>query len=565
LSSAANLGGTEGQLERPWLLHWPKDVPKHIDYPDSTISQLLDEMARQRPDAVQFIFYGRKVTFAETAIQSKRVAKALVDFGVKKGDRVALMMPNCPQFAYVYFGINRLGAAVVPVNPLYMAREVNSVLSDSQAQVIFTLDMFYAAVREGVKGTAVRHVVVSKISDYMPGAIALLGRLLGKVPSGKVPASDKALWLKDIIRNDGNLAPVSLNPSVDPAVFMYTGGTTGEPKAAVLTNRNLVSNSMMVQRWSMMGPKDVVLNVLPWFHVYGLSVGLDSTVTAGNQAIVLPKFSTEDVFQAIKKYQPTYYPGVFSMYIALLSSPHLDKYKESMKSIKFCISGAAPLPVEVAKLWAGATGGIIVEGYGLSEASPVTHVNPMDEPGHIKYGSIGIPITDTDAKIMDLETGKKQLAVGEVGELVVNGPQVAAGYWKRVEETSSTFRDGWLYTGDIAYMDKDGYFFIVDRKKDMINVGGLKVWPREIEEVAYQHPAVKLAAAIGVSDNFYGEVPKLFVVLKDGFKGKVQGSEIRDFIKEKLTKHKIPREVELKDELPTTLVGKIVRRKLRDQ
>jgi long-chain acyl-CoA synthetase len=562
---ASSLGGAEGQLERPWLLHWPKGVPTHVDYPDSTISQLLDGMAQERPDAVQFVFYGRKVTFAETALQSKRVAKALVGLGIRKGDRVALMMPNCPQFAYVYFGINRLGAAVVPVNPLYTAREVNIVLSDSQAQVIFTLDMFYSAVRDGVKGTAVRHVAVSKISDYMPSTISILGRLLGKVPSGKVPASEKALWLKDLIRNDGEYEPVSVNPSVDPAVFMYTGGTTGEPKAAMLTNRNLVSNSMMIQRWSMMGHKDIVLNVLPWFHVYGLSVGLDSTVTAACEAVVLPKFSTEDVFQAIKKYHPTYYPGVFSMYIALLSSPHLHKYRDSLSSIKFCISGAAPLPVEVAKLWATATGGLIVEGYGLSEASPVTHINPMDDPSHIKYGSIGLPISDTDAKIVDMETGGRNLAVGEVGELVVKGPQVAPGYWNRLEESNTTFRDGWLYTGDIAYMDKDGYFFIVDRKKDMINVGGLKVWPREIEEVAYQHPAVKLAAAIGVNDNFYGEVPKLFIVLKEEFKGKVQASEIRNFIKGKLTKHKIPREVELRDELPMTLVGKIVRRKLRDQ
>lgn len=547
------------------MLHWPKGVPTHVDYPDSTISQLLDQMAQERPDAVQFVFYGRKVTFAETALQSKRVAKALVGLGIKKGDRVALMMPNCPQFAYVYFGINRFGATVVPVNPLYTAREVNIVLSDSQAQVIFTLDMFYSAVRDGVKGTAVRHVVVSRISDYMPATISMLGRLLGKVPSGKVPASEKALWLKDLIRNDGEYEPVPVNSSMDPAVFMYTGGTTGEPKAAVLTNRNLVSNSVMIQRWSMMGPKDIVVNVLPWFHVYGLSVGLDSTVTAGCEALVLPKFSTDDVFQAIKKYHPTYYPGVFSMYIALLSSPHLDKYRESLKSIKFCISGAAPLPVEVAKVWAAATGGLIVEGYGLSEASPVTHINPMDDPSHIKYGSIGLPISDTDAKIVDMETGGRSLAVGEVGELVVKGPQVAPGYWNRLEDSDATFRDGWLYTGDIAYMDKDGYFFIVDRKKDMINVGGLKVWPREIEEVAYLHPAVKLAAAIGVSDNFYGEVPKLFIVLKEEFKGKVQASEIRDFIKGKLTKHKIPREVELRDELPTTLVGKIVRRKLRDQ
>ncbi len=565
MSLAASLGGPEKSVERPWLLHWPKGTPTHVDYPSASISQLLDEMAVTRPKGVQFVFYGRKLSFAETALQSKRVACGLAKMGIRKGDRVALMMPNCPQFAFVYFGINRLGAVVVPVNPLYTAREVKTVLADSGAQVIFTLDMFYSAVRDGAEGTAVRKIVVSRISDYMPPAISLLGRLLRKVPSGKVTPSEKNVSLKEVMRGDGGNAEVKVNPSEDPAVFMYTGGTTGEPKAAILTNMNIVSNAVMIQKWTNMGADDVVLDALPWFHVYGLSVGLDNTVTAGCKAIVLPKFSTEDVFKAIKEYGPTYFPGVFSMYIALLSSPHLGKYRKYLTSIKYCVSGAAPLPVEVAKMWSAATGGIIVEGYGLSEASPVTHVNPMDDPSHIKYGSIGMPIMDTDAKVMDMETGMRQMAVGQAGELAVKGPQVGKGYWNRERDSKNTFRDGWLFTGDIAYMDQDGYFFIVDRKKDMINVGGLKVWPREIEEVAYQHPAVKLAAAIGVSDNFYGEVPKLYVVLKDGFKGKVTGNDIREFAKERLTKHKVPREVEVKDELPTSLVGKIVRRKLRNE
>ncbi len=557
--------GSSRLAERPWLLHWPKGVPAHIDYPDATISQLLDQMATSRPKGVQFVFYGREVTFAETSLRSKRVASGLAKMGVKKGDRVGLMMPNCPQFAFVFFGINRLGAVIVPINPLYTPREVKAVLADSEAKVIFTLDMFYQAARGGVEGTAVQKIVVSRISDYMPPVVAVLGRMLRKVPSGEVTRSEKNMTLKEVMDNDGASPEVTVNPVDDPAVFMYTGGTTGEPKAAVLTNRNIVSNAVMIQKWCDMNPDDVVLDALPWFHVYGLSVGLDNTVTAGCKAIVLPKFSTEDVFKAIEKYRPTYYPGVFSMYIALLSSPHLEKYKDSLKSIRYCVSGAAPLPVEVAKAWSAATGGIIVEGYGLSEASPVTHVNPMDDPSHIKYGSIGVPIMDTDAKVMDMETGKKQMAVGETGELAISGPQVGKGYWNREAETKNTFRDGWLYTGDIAYMDEDGYFFIVDRKKDMINVGGLKVWPREVEEVAYQNPAVKLAAAIGVSDSFYGEVPKLYVVLKDEYKGKVTGNDIREFVKDKLTKHKIPREVEIRDELPTTLVGKIVRRKLREQ
>jgi long-chain acyl-CoA synthetase len=565
LSQAASLGSTKGNAARPWFDHWPKGVPVHIDYPSATLAELLDKVAQERPTGVQFIFYGRRITFTETAAASKKVAKGLASLGVKKGDRVAIMMPNCPQYAFVHFGIIRAGAVVVPVNPLYTSREVKVTLLDSDAKVVFTLDMFYSVVREAVAGTSVTRVVVSKISDYMPPLLAAVGKMLGKVPSGRVEPSDRVLWLKDLIANDGDCGVVQVDASSDPAIFMYTGGTTGEPKAAILTNRNLVSNAMMIQRWSMMGPTDVVLNVLPWFHVYGLSVGLNSTVTTGCQAVVLPKFGTEETFKAIEKERPTYFPGVFSMYIALLNSPHLAKYKDSMKSIKFCISGAAPLPVEVARLWSAATGGTIVEGYGLSEASPVTHVNPLDDPAHIKYGSIGLPISDTDAKIMDMETGTKELGIGEAGELAVKGPQVGKGYWNKEEDTKRAFRDGWLFTGDIASMDSEGYFFIVDRKKDMINVGGLKVWPREIEEVAYQHPAVKMAAAIGVHDNFYGEVPKLFVVLKDDSKGKVATEDILTFLKGKLTKYKIPREVEIKDELPTTLVGKIVRRKLREQ
>lgn len=525
----------------------------------------MDDMASRMPGAVQMVFYGGNTTFGQTVEKSRRMAKALQELGVRKGDRVAIAMPNCPQFAFAYFGTMRAGAVVVPVNPLYTDREMNMILKDSGAQVAVTLDMFYPAMGRAVEGTEVKRVIVSKISDYMPAVISLLGRLLKKVPSGEVPSSEKAIWLKDALKNDGAFTPVEVDPVNDPAVFMYTGGTTGIPKAAVLTHRNLIANSIMIKRWAMMGENDVVLNVLPWFHVYGMSVGLNSTVVTGGKAIVLPKFSTEDVFQAVRKHRPTYFPGVFSMYIALLNSPEMAKYKGDLKSIKYCISGAAPLPVEVAKKWSEATGGMIVEGYGLSEASPVTHVNPLDDPSHVKYGSIGIPISDTDAKIVDIETGTKVLGVGETGELAVKGPQVSKGYWNRPDESKATFRDGWLYTGDIASMDEDGYFFIVDRKKDMINVAGLKVWPRELEEVAYQHQAVKMAAAIGVKDDFYGEVPKLYVVLKDEYKGKVTAEEIKEFMKGKVTKYKVPKEVEFRDEMPTTLVGKIVRRKLREQ
>jgi long-chain acyl-CoA synthetase len=564
LTQASGLSSAGASKERPWFRFWPKGVPVHLEYPKSTLVQMLDEMASQRPDSVQFVFYGRKVTYSETARASMMIAKAIQSLGVKKGERIAIAMPNCPQFAIAYFGALRAGAVVVPVNPLYTDREMNAVLADSGARMVFTLDMFYFTVKRGALDTEVKWIVASRISDYMPKAISVLGKLLRKVPTGEVSRDEGTLWLKDLLKNDGLYEPVSVDPDADPAIFMYTGGTTGVPKAAILTNRNLMANSLMIKHWARMTDDDVVLNVLPWFHVYGLSVGLNSTVVTGSTAVVLPKFSTDDVLHAIKKHRPTYFPGVFSMYIALLSSPHISDYKEDMRSIKYCISGAAPLPVEVAKKWTEVTGGMIVEGYGLSEASPVTHVNPMDDPSHVKYGSIGIPIPDTDARIVDIETGSKELSANEVGELVVSGPQVSRGYWNRPEETRNTFKDGWLYTGDIAYMDDDGYFFIVDRKKDMINVGGLKVWPREIEEVAYQNPAVKMAAAVGIKDEFYGEVPKLYVVLKDEFKGKVTPEEVQGFFVGKLTKYKVPKAVEFREELPTTLVGKIVRRKLRE-
>ncbi len=547
--------------ERPWMKMWPKEVPAHLEYPEETLADLLSKMARKQPEAVQFVFMGREITFHETDSVVDRLASSFQRLGLKKGGRVALVLPNCPQFAFSYYATLRAGGVVVPVNPLYTEGELKAELVDSGAELVVALDIFYDMVARAAKGTEVRHVVATNVADYMPPLKARLGRLLGKVPSAGVPAD--ASRFGRLVAEGGSPERVAVDVYRDPAIFMYTGGTTGTPKAAMLSNMNLVSNCIMVTVWGGLSSEDCVLAAIPWFHVYGMTVALNASITAGLKVVALPRFSVKDTFEAVRRYRPTTFPGVFSMYIALMASPLFREYKAEFGRLRSCLSGAAPLPIEVAKSWTEATGSLLAEGYGLSEASPVTHANPLRDNSKVRLGSIGFPMPDTDARVVDMQTGK-ELGPGEHGELIIKGPQVGLGYWNRKEDTEATFRDGWLHTGDIAYMDEDGYFYIVDRKKDMINVGGLKVWPREVEEVAYGHEAVRMAAAVGVHDDFHGESPKLFVVLKEGYRGKVSEADMISFMKGKLAPYKVPKFVEFKDELPTTLVGKVLRRKLRE-
>ena len=549
-------------VERPWFKFYPEKVPKSIEYPRKTLHQVLRETAKRLPDKAALIYFGKKVTFRELDELSDRFAAALADMGVGKGDKVAIMLPNCPQFVIAYYGALKAGAINVPLNPLYTPREVEYAVNNSEAKVIVVLDQTYNKVKEVKDRTRLEHVIYTSVVDFMPPLIKFLARVFKGLKPLKIPEATSFLELL------GKYPPKPPEVDVKPddlAMLLYTGGTTGVPKGVMLTHFNLLSNAVQTCTVGFIEEDSIALGVLPFFHSYGLTTVLNSSIYKGVTAVILPRFSPEDVFKAIKKYKPTHFPGVPTMYIALLNHPALSKYREHMRSIRFCISGAAPLPLEIAKKWREVTGGMIVEGYGLSEASPVTHVNPLDDIKKVKFGSIGVPVPDTDAKIVDLETGEKELPPGEVGELVVKGPQVGLGYWKMPEETEETFREGWLYTGDIAKMDEDGYFYIVDRKKDMINVGGLKAWPREIEEVLYQHPAVKLAAVVGVPDEFYGEVPKAFIVLRDEYKGKVKPGEIIDFCKERLAKYKVPKHIEFRDELPTTLVGKVLRRVLKEE
>jgi len=358
---------------------------------------------------------------------------------------------------------------------------------------------------------------------------------------------------------------VSINPKSDAALFQYTGGTTGVPKGAMLTHHNLVVNALQVGSWlpTLREGGEVMLAVLPYFHIFGMTVAMNMPVLRAASMVLQPRFEVLEALKAIQKNGVTLFPGVPTMYVALINHPETGKF--NLRTVRLCISGAAALPIEVMRKFEAITGGRLVEGYGLTETSPVTHCNPLDRPEKVRPGSIGIPFSDTEAKIVDIETGEKDLAANEVGELAIRGPQVMAGYWNKPEETKYALRGGWLYTGDIAKVDEDGYFYIVDRKKDMINVSGLKVWPREVEEVLYEHSAVKEAGVVGIVDPYRGETVKAFIVLKEGFEGKTTTEEIIQFCKERMASFKAPTQIDFVKQLPKTAIGKILRRALKEE
>jgi len=544
------------------LKFWPEGVPQTIRYPEISLPQMLRNAAQKFPENSATVFYGARISYKELDSLTDSFATALQGLGVKKGDRVAIFLPNCPQFVIGYYGALKAGAIVVACSPLYKERELEYQLNDSGAETILTLDLLYPVVRSVKERTRLRNVISTSLLDYFPPVLGVLARLTGKLK--RVPCPD-TLNLKELIsRHPASLSQVSIDPKKDIALLQYTGGTTGIPKGAMITHFNMVVNAVQIAYWlPALEGKDVHLSVLPFFHIYGMSVAMNSPIYMGTTMVLIPRFEAKTVLEAIGKYHVTVFCGVPTMYIALLNYPDLIKY--DLSSIRSCFSGAAPLPVEVQKRFEEVTGGRLVEGYGLTETSPVTHINPLDKKEKNRPGSIGIPIQDTESKIVDLETGAMDLPPEQIGELVIRGPQVMMGYWNKREETERALRDGWFYTGDISRMDRDGYFYIVDRKKDMINVSGLKVWPREVEEVLYEHPAVKEAGVIGIPDPYRGETVKAFVSLKDEYEGKVTQEEVVEFCKERIASYKAPQYVEFRKEMPKTAVGKILRRVLKDE
>ncbi|MRG88388.1 long-chain-fatty-acid--CoA ligase [Salinibacillus xinjiangensis] len=547
-----------------WHQHYPADIPHSIDYDKKPLHEFLHETADKHPDLKALHFMGKELTFRQLLDQTKKLASYLQDLGLKKGDRVAIMLPNSPQSVIGYYAALMAGAIVVQTNPLYTERELDYQLKDSGAKMIICLDVLYPRVKKVKESTDLEHIVVTGIKDYLPFPKNVLYPFIQKKEYGdfeKPSHGGQVHKLANVLKEaSGKVKEVDVDPEKDLALLQYTGGTTGFPKGVMLTHHNLVANTQMSQKWmyKIEEAKDITLAVLPFFHVYGMTAVMNLSIMMATKMILLPKFDAEEVLKTIDKQKPTLFPGAPTIYIGLLNHPNLKDY--NLSSIKACISGSAPLPVEVQQRFEKETGGKLVEGYGLTESSPVTHANFLWDKRI--NGSIGVPWPDTDAKIFDTES-HEELEVGEIGELAVKGPQVMQGYWNRPEETEQVLKDGWLLTGDIGYMDDQGFFYIVDRKKDMIIAGGYNIYPREVEEVLYEHEAVLEAAVAGIPDPYRGETVKAYVVLKDG--SEATEKDLNAFCRKNLAAYKVPRIYEFRDELPKTAVGKILRRKLVDE
>lgn len=551
-------------LQRPWHRYYPETIRPSIDYPDIPLYQFADDAAKAFPDRAATIFFGARLSFKQLAVLIDRMAAALHALGVQKGDRVGLMLPNCPQVLIAYNAVLKVGGVVVQTSPMYVEREIEHQMNDSGAQTMIVLDLFYQRVRNVKEKTPLNRVIVTGLEDFMPFPLNFLYPLKLRTEGKRVtvePEEGVYRFMELLNRRQPAPPQVAINPAEDLALLQYTGGTTGVAKGTMLTHRNLVANTIQSREWFELkrGGQDIILGALPFFHVYGMTVGMNLAILIGATLIILPRFQVTEALKTIQKYHPTLFPGAPAMYVAINNHPDVKKY--DLTSIVACISGSAPLPVEVQNKFEALTGGKLVEGYGLTEASPVTHCSPIF--GHRKIGTIGIPFPDTDCKIMDLATGEEELPQGEVGELAIRGPQVMKGYWNRPEETKMALRDGWLYTGDIARMDEDGFFQVVDRKKDLIISGGFNIYPRDVEEILYEHPKVKEVVVAGVPDAYRGEMVKAYVVLKDGVTATEE--ELIEFCRERLARYKVPRAIEFRAELPKNLVGKILRRVLVDE
>jgi len=550
-------------MERPWFAHYEPGVPRTLTYPEVPLYRFLEDTTQKFPDNPAIIFLNGKMTYRTLDGLVNRLANALIGLGVRKGDRVAIYTANCPQYIIAYYATLKAGGIVVPVNPLYVAREVEHQLKDSGAETIVVMSRFYPVVQEVRNRTPLKNIIVTNIKEYFPPLIKFLFTLAKEKQGGdRVVVSPGDYEWGALLSKASDARPnVPVSPD-DTACLQYTGGTTGVPKGAELSHRNVVANTLQCRAWfpRIEEGKEVILTALPLFHSFGMTTCMNFGIYIGGAMVLIPNpRDIHDLLKNIARHRPTIFPGVPTMYVAINNHPDTPKY--DLSSIKACISGAAGLPLEVQKKFQEITGAALVEGYGLSEASPVTHANPLF--GENRIGTIGLPFPDTDCKIVDVETGTKEMPIGEPGEVIVKGPQVMKGYWNRPEETAATLRDGWLYTGDIGVMDADGYFRIVDRKKDMIIAGGFNVYPRDVEEVLYQHPKVQEAVVAGVPDPYRGETVKAYIVLKPGETATEE--EIIEFCRGKLAKFKVPTRVEFRDSLPKSMVGKILRRVLVEE
>jgi long-chain acyl-CoA synthetase len=553
-----------GDVATPWLDNYPPGVPEHVDVPHANLARLLADAARDFPHAPALHFEGRTTSYAELAEQAWRFAGVLAGLGVTKGTKVGIILPNTPQLVVAFFATLRLGGVVVLNNPLYTEHELHYQLGDAGVEVLICLDLFYERVRPLRERLGIRELIVTSLLDELPALKRMLAphTRRGREASATVSRDEPVLRWRELMRGTDAKAPeAKVDATSDLALLQYTGGTTGLAKGVMLTHANLLANVEQVRAWFPDADPghEVMMAVLPFFHVYGLTVCLLLGVRLRAALVLLPRFDLGAVVAAIDRHRPTLFPGVPTMYVAI--NKVVSGGGHDLSSIKACLSGAAPLPLEVAERFERFSGGRLVEGYGLSESSPVALANPIY--GKRKAGTIGMPLPDTLARVVDPADPSRTLPPGESGELALRGPQIMLGYWNRPEETVKVLQDGWLLTGDMAVMDEEGYFSIVDRKKDLIIVGGYNIYPREVEEALYEHPKIEEVGVVGVPDTYRGEAVKAFVVLRSGERATVE--EIREFAKQRLAAYKVPRAVEFRDDLPKSMIGKVLRRVLLEQ
>jgi long-chain acyl-CoA synthetase len=546
---------------RSWTRYYPPGVPRNVEIPNLLLPQFIERSVRRWGTRDALVFYGAKWTYERFWQQSERFAAALARDGVRPGDRVALYLPNCPAYPIAFFGALRAGAIVVQVSPLYLGQDLSHLLADAAPKALVTLEFLYPNYSKVRDYARIPKVYVARLREFYPWylRIGVNPVLRRQRLSTAFPTDEEVVAWRQVMRTPGRIEPQHADPATTPAVFQYTGGTTGRPKAAVLSHRNLVANVVQSDSWNVTRRpgEEVTVAVIPCFHIYGLTIALLMGLFEGGTIVLQVRPDLHELLRLIDRYRPTQLPGVPTLYRGLIDRPDLAKYR--LRSIRYCLSGSAPLPVDVARRFEALTGAKLIEGYGLSESSPATHANPVE--GERRAGSIGIPLPDTDQRVVALDDPGRVLGPDEAGELEVRGPQVMLEYYRQPEETAGVLRDGWLRTGDVARIDADGFAYILDRKKDLVNVGGMKVYPREVEEVLLQHPAIADAAAIGVPDVELGEVVKAFVVLRPA--QTVGAEELIAFVRERIAHYKAPRAIEFRESLPRSGIQKVLRRELR--
>jgi long-chain acyl-CoA synthetase len=549
--------------KRPWLNHYENGVPQEISFDKNLLPDFLENSAKKFPDKSALNFKGYRVTYKELHSMVEKFSAHLHSFGIKKGDVVAILLPSMISCVVSYYAVIKIGGIVVMNNPLYSDRELEYQFNDSGAKALITLDRLANRMIDLRPRTGIKQIIYTTVGEYLPPMTNVLFKLFGRMKGHTVSVkeADNLYRYKELLKKDALQAPkIDISPD-DVAMYQYTGGTTGVSKGAILTHENLSMHTQQLKAWlpQFKEGQEVMLGALPSFHVFGLTVCMNFSILMGWENVIVIQPKAEELIKAISNYKPTFAPLVPTMFINILKSPEIDKV--DMTSIKACFSGSAPLPVEVIKEFEAKTGAVIIEGYGLTEASPIVSVNPYS--GVRKVGSIGIPFPNTECHIVDIVDGERDVPPGECGELIVKGPQIMKGYWNKPEETEQTLRNGWLHTGDVVRMDEDGYFYIVDRIKEMIISGGYNVYPREIEEVIYGHPDIMEAAVVGIPHPSRGEAAKVFAVLKDG--KEMTREALIEYFSGRLAKYKLPTEVEFRESLPRSAVGKILKRKLTEE